>query len=373
MTSTDLEADCAILNLWYGDVHGAVLTAYALQCVLRDLGYTSKLISTMPELYESLTEESYKESRKGGISEQFEAKYLDATDMVYTNQNLSDLNGKYRFFLTGSDQVFRAEWVDDKYFLDFVQLDKPKIAIAASFGTDNPRFYKVRKKKLAYLLSRFQAISVREKSGVSICKSITGKEVTWIADPVFLASVGDYEKLLHPVKTERRYCCCYFRDEDEDLRYSLDQFAKSQNYEIVSITKDTSIEDFLSYIHDADCIITDSYHGLCFSLIFNSPVYCYYNELRGSARFDSLIKMFDLTTEAFVQDHRTRLENIQPLTCFSGINERIAREAFIGKKWIKNTMTKYVKIKKTQVCWLYAQYKLYDLIKRVKNIDNRGE
>lgn len=140
-------ADCAIINYWYANSHGAVLTAYALQQVLADLGYSSKLLNICPE--------GYREKRPGGISQKLELKYLNSTYEIYNTSTLPSLNDKFIYFLVGLEQVFRAEWVGDDWFLQFVELNKPKIAVAASFGTDELSVSKERRKRSAYLLNRF--------------------------------------------------------------------------------------------------------------------------------------------------------------------------------------------------------------------------
>lgn len=182
----DDTADCGIINYWWSNDHGAILTAFALQQVLKKMGYTSKLINLTPKNYE----------RDGKISQSFELSHLNTTYEVYDYSSLPSLNNKFGCFIVGSDQVFRAEWVSNDFFLQFADEKIPKFAFSASFGIDNLNVSYLRKLGIGYLLSRFNNISVREKSGVDLCKSVSGVDAQWIIDPVFLLDRTEYENLI---------------------------------------------------------------------------------------------------------------------------------------------------------------------------------
>lgn len=121
------KSDVGIINYWYCNDHGAILTAYALQNLLFDNGISNRLINTCPD--------SYHEERKGGISEIFEYKHLVTTNRE--NFNSKNLNKMFRTFCVGSDQVFNSKWVPNEWFLNFADEEVNKVAVAASFGDDD--------------------------------------------------------------------------------------------------------------------------------------------------------------------------------------------------------------------------------------------
>lgn len=336
-------ADCAILNYWYTNDHGAILTAYALQRLLFTLGYTSKLINIAPPHYIS--------TRNGGISQNFELQYLDTTFNIYnTADKLKSLNNKFKVFLVGSDQVFRAEWVGNDWFLQFVDINTPKIAISASFGTNTLNVTKARKRQLAWLLNRFNAISVREKDAIAICKSNGGVAAFWILDPVFLVDINEYTKLLPSSPVESNYCFVYIRDPAPEQTMRITEFAQVNNLKIIWNHSNLPVEDFLSTLYYAACIITDSYHGLCFSLIFHKSVICYYNEKRGGSRFDTLIQLLPDINDIFIHDNNAELE-IHQLD-YSKIHSAINCKKETDIKWIYEQLKNPPPISKLR-CYLF--------------------
>lgn len=327
-------ADCGIINYWWCDDNGAILTAFALQNIIAEIGYTSRLIN----LSES--------GMRNGISQQFEIKYLCTTEPVNSSEQFAQLNKSFNNFIVGSDQVFRADWVNDHWFLDFVDFHKNKIAVSASFGIDTLNVSAERRKKIQLLLSRFNKISIRELSGVQLCKML-GVKADYVIDPVFILDTAYYinlEKDSKVVLPQHEYIFCYFRDYDEAIDAVLQTYAKTLSLQIIRADDQTDVVDFLKLIHNAKMIITDSYHGLCFSLIFNKPYICYYNIMRGKTRFDALIKVLQLNQNNFVSD----MEDIQADKLFvenwNSVNANIAFFRTSGKNWIKNALEKKQKI-----------------------------
>lgn len=333
----DVKADFGIINFWWCDDHGAILTAFALQQFLRKEGFSSELLKCWRYCDEK--------KREGGISEVFEKQYMKSSaktyetyDDIFVGKNNLQLNNDYIGFITGSDQVFRPEYVPDSWYLSFVK-GKGKIAAAASFGTDEficddiERF-----KRINDSLKSFDYISVREDSGVVLCKEKFNVDAAHILDPVFLIDRGEYEKIIHnsSLKKEKEYIFCYIRDLTPDIKYKIVNMGAENKYEVVWCSENMPIEDFLFNILNCSYMITDSYHGMCFSIIFNKDFLCIKNRERGRARFDSLQRQLCLNDSNFLNENE-RMDKVEPID-YTGINDRLNKLSEEGKKWLKNAL-----------------------------------
>lgn len=286
--------DAAILNFWWGNNFGATLTAYALQKILEDLGFTSVLVKYIfgqnPDVYYNK------------MSDIFARKYLKTTRMYYNIQDMSELNQMVDRFIVGSDQVFRAEYTNDCFFLPFADYEKKKIAFSASFGVSEFNCDKELLSKYKKLFSRFDDVSVRELSGVNVCKNIFKTNAQQIIDPVFALNSKFYEQLIN--KSERNdkdFIFVYILDADEEITNKINDLCRRYNAKAVYCDENVSVEDWLYLIKNAKHIVTDSFHGACFSAIFNKSFVCLINENRGRDRFDTIIQLLQIPKDAFVE------------------------------------------------------------------------
>lgn len=338
------EVDFAIINFWWCDDHGAILTAYALQSFLTKEGYSSELLKTGWNYDET--------KRAGGISKLFEEQYMKSSKDIYSTYNdffeqinNKKINEKYVGFITGSDQVFRPEYVPDSWFLTFVN-GKGKIAVAASFGID--KFVcndLARKDRITASIKSFDYISVREDSGVDICKREFGVEAIHMLDPVFLIDKKEYEKILErsKIKKENDFIFCYVRDMNQHMMRMIEDIKADDDLEVVMCNENMPIEDFLYYVANCKNIITDSYHGMCFSIIFNKDFLCVCNTMRGKARFESLQKQIGLKKANFIDEDEKK--TFVPSIDYNEINKKMKLLTEDASEWLrmalKETYRKY--------------------------------
>ncbi|RKE04600.1 polysaccharide pyruvyl transferase family protein [Marinifilum flexuosum] len=213
---------------------------------------------------------------------------------------------KYNFdaLLVGSDQVWRPCYnlhIED-LFLNFARnIEIRKIAYAASFGTDEWEFSVDQTKLCKDLIKQFDAVSVREDSGVKLCNSFLNQKAEVVLDPTLLLSKSEYEKICKNVeKYSSPTLAVYILDMTNEKMNFVESFAKKKNLRVklmnvVEIThKYDTIETWLSTFRDAEFVITDSFHGTIFSIIFNKDFYSICNLERGASRFESLLSLFGL-------------------------------------------------------------------------------
>lgn len=234
---------------------------------------------------------------------QFAQKYITLTRRTRHFKRKTITKYAFDAVVVGSDQVWRPIYnyhVED-CFLEFADgLPIKRIAYAASFGTDLWEFSLAQTTRCAALAKKFDAISVREDSGVALCEKHLGVKVTHVLDPTLMLGVEDYTELCKNVPQREPFVLAYILDIDEQKTEEVRTFAKAHKLPYVikgadeRVSEDDSIEKWLSCFRDAAYVITDSFHGTVFSIIFNKDFYVYGNPGRGNARIDSLLTLFGL-------------------------------------------------------------------------------
>lgn len=219
--------------------------------------------------------------------------------------------------VVGSDQVWRPIYNADirNNFLDFCEGDTTitRVAYAASFGVDTWEFSEEQTETCRRLAPLFDAISVREDSGVELCRKYLGVSATHVLDPTLLLEKDDYVKLVQEWGEQQSQgdLFCYILDSDDKKTSFIDAVKRKTGlapFNVYPRLKRTPenvrkypescvyprVTQWLRAFNDAEMVITDSFHGCVFSIIFNIPFWCIGNPERGNARFDSLLKLFHL-------------------------------------------------------------------------------
>lgn len=250
----------------------------------------------------------------------FQKKYLHFNQQEpLLLSEMPEMNKKYDTFIVGSDQVwnFWNEKVDYTYFLDFVESGKKKISYAASFGQE--QVPDIHKDKVTELLKKFSDISVREYQGQDIVKQLIDRDATLVLDPTLLWDKDKYLPLVKKPKTDK-YVFLYLREKDKRLESIAEKIAKEKNLKIIRVYSYVkykgklpygiqSPEEWLGCMKNAEYIVTNSFHAICFSLIFEKEFFI--ANLIGvhalnNSRLTSIVRQFgleerivDLQTDVF--------------------------------------------------------------------------
>ena len=338
------------INFWYTrHNYGANLTAFALQSVLEQLGYDFSLINN------PLKELEHKH-RNYTFAFNFQKKYLKTTK--YINKNIEFLNNDGNCFITGSDQVFRPIYMRGKpeqYLLDFVKPDKKKIAFSASFGLNKEQFLEENSKEvidnMKQSLKSFDFVSVREKSGIEICKDLFGVNAEWIIDPVFILDKEKYNELIeHSTNVYKNKIVSYVLDTNDEYSKAYKYLSQKYNKPVIE-TKDTniSVENWLASIRDCDLFVTDSFHGMCFALIFNKPFICLANKERGGSRFESICEMFGIEYQCIESITEVMQRDCVFKVHYEGVNKRIKEERQKGLDFLNKALNSPTKITQEKI------------------------
>ena len=207
-------------------------------------------------------------------------------------------------YIVGSDQVWRPRYNRNllNYFLDFAQdFHGKKVAYAASFGVDDWEMDPQTTNRAKMLVQKFDKVSVREASGVDLCHRYLNANAIHVLDPTFLLTSEQYLSLLEPSEQRIKgpYIGVYVLDMNSRKQKILTEISKRLKLPIIYIGQKNkkgfpSIEEWLTDIYHAQFIVTDSFHGTVFSIIFNKQFVSIANSARGSARFNSLLSLFTL-------------------------------------------------------------------------------
>lgn len=284
---------------------------------------------------------------------------------VYALDKLKILNNHCDSFIVGSDQVWNygiSRNFGKSFYLDFVQEDKKKIAYASSFGhvIDFAPPHKVT--EISYLMQQFDAISVREDDGVKICRYIYNVDATQVLDPVFLIDADQYSQLAEESKIQlpKNYILAYYLDATEEKKNLLIKLAEEMKFDIVilldgfgdnaeknrhiinmddKIIQKPEIVDWLKCIKLANYVVTDSFHGASFSIIFNKQFMAIMNKARGFSRFQSLGRLFGVSWRMKAKSSDVLIDGCYKQTIdYSSVNEHLYTFRKSSIKWLKDNL-----------------------------------
>ena len=302
--------------------YGGVLQNYALQKVLRDLGHNP---TTFDRGYKATPWWLYLCSwlktficffipgkmrpfakvipveKRLAVFEDFISKNISKTIPVTGIASIPNLAQDFDAIVVGSDQIWRPKYAPniEESFLGFLKKGNTRrIAYAVSFGVDYWEYSPKQTKTCAALAKKFDAVSIREESGVILCKEYLGIDATWVLDPTLLLKKEDYIEICKDVPVEtKQILAAYVLNIDDSIMKLCETIAKEQNLELRFFSADSkanlSIQEWLAIFRDASYVVTDSFHGTVFSIIFGKEFKCLYNETRGSARFEPLLRLHE--------------------------------------------------------------------------------
>lgn len=302
-----------IITLWRTlDNYGQILQCYALQRALKQIGgspflirfdgqhrlslrflHWLKVVSSVKSLKRSLAYRKNKARIRDRDIAAFRVKYIEHTDKVFSIAKLKKKPPKADYYVCGSDQIWSQ--YNEGYFLDWGDPHIPRIAYAVSFGKSSisDQCLPATRKSLR----KFQVVTVREKSGVDICRQAGRSDALQVIDPTLLLTAEDYSKLFADVDEAkynpiRPYLFVYLlKDKPSIVFESIDRFVKDRGIDITYVrsnehssteNNDTrfsktypNIQEWLFLMANAKYVLTDSYHGMLFSVIFNKQFAVY--------------------------------------------------------------------------------------------------
>tara|TARA_R110001599_G_scaffold262231_1_gene462692 strand:+ start:5715 stop:6854 length:1140 start_codon:yes stop_codon:yes gene_type:complete len=329
----------AILTQPLGHNYGGLLQAYALQTYVKELGFDVETVDrrvsdpgfgltfkryifnvvklSLGRIKSIPTERRRAHVLKGLAA--FRDSKLAMSPSITSEQKIRDYFRieEFHAVVVGSDQVWRPRYSPSilNFYLDFLGDTKrpiKRVAFAASFGVDHWEYTDELTDRCKELAQQFDAVSVRENSAVDFCRDKLGVAAKWVVDPTLLLEASDYKQLMgdRGVNENNRYVLSYILDTAPEKKLIGDAVAEVLAENVFSIKPEFSIgqvcakdidkctlpsvESWLRGFHDASFVVTDSFHGTVFAILFNKPFIAVGNSARGTARFESLLSQFGL-------------------------------------------------------------------------------
>jgi len=321
--------------------YGGALQAFALQRVIRSLGHSVTTDTSTARPPRRLAGDAAHAAvrllrpsrRRAHRIHQLATRPL-AVDFVNERLETTEIFGKlgrprrsrlkgFDAFVVGSDQVWRPRYGDVESFLfDFLpnRTSATIVSYAASFGSDpTAEFSPALRHETRDLAREFDAIGVREQSAVAHVASLWGRDATWTLDPTLLLHPQDYEALQASARGPENSAslgepplALYVLDASPSLQEAARRYAEVNEVAVSELLKPVptdwrtyredpashemlAIGEWLSALHNASRVVTDSYHGTIFALRFHRPFATIINRTRGADRFESLLGALELT------------------------------------------------------------------------------
>lgn len=358
-----------IITIHYGINYGSVLQAYALQDYLVRLNHDVEIINYIPYRYQKDRKFSLKKRGKFSIKEfayqmltlqkkknnlalfdSFLSNHTMIKEEVYSLNELSVNYADYDALIVGSDQVWNSDYnqgIDTAYYLSFASPSTKKIAYAASCGKED---YTCQEwSEINDLLYDFNAISLRESSMVELFRQ-KGINCEFVCDPVFLLSESDWLRIADSnMQINEDYLLIYCLDSDKEELIRLGKIISKKrglktvlvSYYAISPCKEVdyslegcSPEMFLHLMKRASFVVTNSFHGTAFSIVFNRQ-FIVTKRKKYNSRIDSLLNTFDLMERYVDLDE---VEILKEDIDYQMVNE--IKESFVNqsKQFLKDSI-----------------------------------
>ncbi len=288
--------------------------------------------------------------------ENFNYTYLNLTPQMENDEDFKKLAKEYDLFVSGSDQIWNPKIVnengllDTRYFLDFV-IEKKRISYASSIGT-----YQFKENEIAQvvsLLNHYDFLSVREKDSSQYLSNLLNREVSHVLDPTLLHTKNEWLQFfdIQDNKEEKSYILVYASKKDSLLKQVVEEVTKQLDIRVITIDqdpfsnfknnrhiKDAGPDEFIKLFAQAGFIITNSFHGTCFSINFNIPFII-------TPPPTSINRIESLLTAVGVQNRITTdgtklSELIEDQIDFDRINQRLQALRVASNQYLDNALRK---------------------------------
>lgn len=369
-----------ILTLPLHTNYGGILQAYALQTVLERMGHESIVIQRpwrkrivwwkypfqvvkrcicrfvfgnkivlFPELKWNINQFIIERNTQAFIN-----KYIN----TYRIREITDIKEKeFDAIVVGSDQIWRPMYyrlhyinIEDAYLSFAEKWDIKRIAYAPSFGTDEWEYNETETQRCSILLQKFDAVSVRERSGIMLCEKYLGyKDVKWVLDPTMLLEKEDYERLIFRAVKVPGNLMCYVLDTNKDIDMLISKIAEEKNLKIFRANSNVDnialpakeriqppVEGWIAGFRDAKLIITDSFHACVFSILFHKPFVVFGNRGRGYSRFESLLNYLGLENRMIENVTQFNQSMLYPLP--DDVYEKLDNFRSISKEYLTKVL-----------------------------------
>lgn len=374
-----------LLNFHYSEHnYGAVLQAASLADVISQLGYSVEHIDFIPKKIEQkktirqllisvlaalgiksmlkhmLGKKVYIKPSVTGqeIFEQFRNTWVSRSPKTYTSTTqLTEVGSAYSAVVVGSDQVWRPNMFVNKqqdvdaYFLNFLPDTVTRISYAASFGVDEWEESQdiLLTGRVRTAMQKFNAVSVREQSGIAICRDNFAVNAQHVLDPTLLNGVEFFERVIAQanVKKQSENVVYYKLDVDAEFINAIDTISRilKAPAEDIYYQKENSVyryipvADWLAKIRDSKFVVTDSFHCVCLAILFNKEFVCFANKGRGIARLQSLLTSLGIEGRLCEQQLLAAIITDREPINYVSVNNKLTNLRIESMRFLENALS----------------------------------
>ena len=281
-----------VIGLEHSQNVGNNLLKYAMFIKLSELGYSPYIVGTQ-----------YPNHNISFITSQTKIRLI---------KNFSEIKqNDFDILMVNSDQTWRRG-IRNFYDVAFLRFSKnwtiPKFTYGTSLGHEKWIYTKKDEMVAKSLLKNFTGLSVREKSAVNNIKKHLGFNAIFVLDPTFLIEpkyylnlIKDYKSRIMKREINNNFIFSYILTKSISVKNYLAYVENMLNTKIfyLTIAHKNQVEEFLYGITNCKAMITDSFHGTIFSIIFKKPFISFINENNDISRFKSLDGIFKISNRIF--------------------------------------------------------------------------
>lgn len=320
--------------------YGSALQSWALSQMIDKLGASmgiqSKLIDYCPKVLEDcdilnpfkrmwdtdeesrrmveMTMPAIKENYKK--FEDFYSHQFRRTKKKYHDNDFNEVVADENIdgFVCGSDTIFcinEFKGFVEGYYANFDCMRGKSVSYAASFG--DPTFTPQDYLTLNERLKNFKAIGIREIGMLNYVRDHCKVRAEKVLDPTLLAEASCYDKIIAEPQMEEKYLLYYSRRYNKKMEKFAERLADEMGLKFVDISiraanaekghimrYDAGVEEFLSLVKHAECVVTNSFHGVIFAVQLRTPFYCFSRE-QGDTKIGEILDLFGLKNYIMVE------------------------------------------------------------------------
>lgn len=302
--------------------YGGILQNWALQQVLKSMGHepitidayqrfndVHYVVNYLRALFKRACgrrvalPQRYKGALRGQLLGQFIEHHIDKTRVMWHYRPSVIHRYQLDAIVVGSDQVWRADYngnhLEDMYLRFASSSAVKKVAYAASFGVDQWNYSDEHTARCRDLALKMDAVSVREQSGVVLCREHLGVDAQCVLDPTLLLDASQYDSIIDKGwKADQPYLAVYCLDVTPQKKAFFNHLAIERGLEVRYFSSGwnarLTVEQWLAMLQKAALVVTDSFHGTVFSILFGREFFTLANPDRGTTRMMGLLEQFGL-------------------------------------------------------------------------------
>ncbi len=355
--------DVAITGCWTVPNYGGLLTYYALYNLIKSFGMKIIMVERRANI------PNYNVPKSINVRQQL-YPYYDVSRIHKSFEEQKELNERVCSFVSGSDQIWNYRLLDDdtisSYMFDYVAPYRKKIAYAASFGSEKFNGNDDQKEKYQRLIRNFDYVSTREENGKKILKEFA-VEADTVLDPVLVCHKEVYDFLAQRAVVripQKTFVFTYFVTPDkskegfekivDELRLGMVNAITCDNFHLKKYgllekwkypyEANLKLEDWLFYIKNCSCLITDSFHGVCLALVYHKNFIFIKGKLSNESGLDRVTSLLNIVgLENHIVDDvdgaLNFINNNEFNIDFNLVEELLAPYKWTSIKWLKQALS----------------------------------